>query len=316
MTRVTASATSPRYALSPSRCAAVVADYRQRRPFAGASRLHMTADRVIQESCEAPYAAAVGAAGRIECPQYVVAPRCVAGYRVSSPRPWSDVPEERYANAAALGEDLRRFQPRTRHPRSRHHAVPCRQVCAAAPAGGWFMALTTLLGTWSPFGFSGDVDAGGEKAARVYALQEGKSRDAMLNYVTELISGLRSTTRSRADLGAVAPGLASTTSARRSGTTMRSGQRIRAALSGAGSGGIMGERRTALRATLVLALRPGNQSGEPLCVWSMRFRCLRVAPACRATQRRPTLCSSGRGPAAVGAERPAAPWRDRHQRTA
>ena len=99
----------------------------------------------------------------------------------------SEAPEDRYANAAALGDDLRRFlksEPVTAQPDTslyrtgkfvRRHRLAVGSV-----------ALTSLL-VLIALGVSimQTVEA---RRQRENAVREEKSRDAMLNYVTELIS--------------------------------------------------------------------------------------------------------------------------------
>lgn len=99
----------------------------------------------------------------------------------------SDAPEDRYANAAALGDDLRRFlrsEPVTAQPDTRLYRAGKfvrRHRLAVGSA-----ALTSLLILVAlAVSVMQTLEA---QHQRENAVRESKSRDAMLNYVTELIS--------------------------------------------------------------------------------------------------------------------------------
>lgn len=99
----------------------------------------------------------------------------------------SEAPEERYANAAALGDDLRRFlksEPVTAQPDTRLYRAGKFVRRHRLAVGS--VALTSLLVLVAlAVSVMQTIEA---QRQRENAVREGKSRDAMLNYVTELIS--------------------------------------------------------------------------------------------------------------------------------
>lgn len=172
----------------------------------------------------------------------------------------SDAPEERYANAAALGEDLRRFlnhEPVTAQPDTtlyRAGKFVRRHRLAVGSA-----ALTTLLVLVALIvSVTQTLEA---RKQREYALQEGKSRDAMLNYVTELISVYAPRDRALTSVQLLELGVDNISKAFKDdhATCHEIAQLFSERLS------TLGERETALRAQQ-LALACARQSGEPLRV--------------------------------------------------
>lgn len=172
----------------------------------------------------------------------------------------TDAPEERYANAAALGEDLRRFlnhEPVTAQPDTtlyRAGKFVRRHRLAVGSA-----ALTTLLVLVALIvSVTQTLEA---RKQREYALQEGKSRDAMLNYVTELISVYAPRDRALTSVQLLELGVDNISKAFKDdhATCHEIAQLFSERLS------TLGERETALRAQQ-LALACARQSGEPLRV--------------------------------------------------
>jgi len=172
----------------------------------------------------------------------------------------SDVPEERYANAATLGEDLRRFlnhEPVTAQPDNtlyragkfvRRHRLAVGSV-----------AITTLLVL---IALAVSVTQTAEaRRQRAYALQEGKSRDAMLNYVTDVISVYAPRDRAVTSAQLLALGVDNIDKAFKDdrATCHEIAQLFSERLS------TLGERESALRAQQ-LALSCARQSEEPLRV--------------------------------------------------
>lgn len=172
----------------------------------------------------------------------------------------SEAPEERYVNAAALGDDLRRFlnhEPVTAQPDTtlyRAGKFVRRHRLAVGSA-----ALTTLL-VLVALGVSitQTLEA---RRQREFAVQEGKSRDAMLNYVTELISVYAPRDRALTSAQLLELGVDNVDKAFKNdpATCHEITQLFSERLS------TLGERESALRSQQ-LALRCARQSGEPLRV--------------------------------------------------